>query len=95
MVENVNPFIPLIQPKELLPLTRSLKRQILRAISDEGLRIVLKGIPRRARRELARIYANRAYRILHNLPDSVDRFITSPQVMGWVVEQYKAVLDAR
>lgn len=72
-------------------MTRSQKRQRLRLISEQGIQAVLKGIPRKNRRELSRIYASSAYRVIHNLRRFRDHSdsIVHPGVLKWIVEAYE------
>lgn len=65
------------------------KRKLLRAISEYGLRIVLKGLSRKQRRALGRVYCSVAYRKLHGLRDYVDDRIND-DLVSWIVKEARA-----
>lgn len=77
-------------------LTRKQKRQLLFQLSQIALTTVLKGLPRRMRRAMARVYASATYRRLEGLPRFADH---TPErvhqgVVDWIIAQI-AQLEAQ
>lgn len=72
-----------------MSLTRSQKRQLLRSISEFGLNILYKGLDRKQRRSLGRVYSAMAYRQLLGLPCYIDPRLDS-SLLEWVVREVQS-----
>lgn len=77
--------------------TRQIERRINRAVADETIRTLLKGLPRRLRRELQRTYANAAYRwnhpeVCHPNRHATLRVQPNPSIVGYVAGAAEKVM---